>query len=117
MGTFPPIIVSQLHCSQQGAHKGLVSLLYIYINIAPPGGEEGEARGAIYLLYDVKVCMYINIEDIYIYIQIYSFIGIYVWKEVNVVPYIYICIYLNTYSSIGYNMCIFIYICVCMCVR
>ena len=42
--------------------------IYIYIYIAPPGGEEGEARGAIYLLYDVKVCMYINIKDIYIYI-------------------------------------------------
>ena len=71
-GYFPPIIVSQLHCSQQGAHKGLVSLLYIYIYIAPPGGEEGEARGAIYLLYDVKVCMYIN--SIYIYVYIYTYI-------------------------------------------
>ena len=83
MGTFPPIIVSQLHCSQQGAHKGLVSLLYIYIyiNIAPPGGEEGEARGAIYLLYDVKVCMYINIKDIYIYIYLNLFIYRYICVE------------------------------------
>ena len=84
LGTFPPMIVSQLHCSQQGAHKGLVSLLYIYINIAPPGGEEGEARGAIYLLYDVKVCMYINIEDIYVYIYIFIYLNSFIYRYICV---------------------------------
>ena len=28
--------------------------------------------------------------------------------------YIYICIYLNTYSSTEYNMCIYIYIYMCV---